>query len=84
MFFKRLDGKLKGSCATYANDTLQVGDKTYKKLTEQTMTIFQCRDREWYNTDFAGVELENVDNEFRLHQKQYIQKLKPLSEKTYI
>jgi hypothetical protein len=67
-------------CATYVDDTLQAGDSQFVKLSEETLRNFQCRDREWSNVQFAGVEIDTRTSEFVIHQKRYISKLNPLTK----
>jgi hypothetical protein len=42
MFFKMLDNKLQGVCATYMDDALHTGSKVYEGITEKTMKRFKC------------------------------------------
>jgi hypothetical protein len=37
MFFKMLDSKLQGMCATHVDDALHAGNKVYEEITENTM-----------------------------------------------
>jgi hypothetical protein len=80
LFFKIIQEKLGGLCATYVDDTLQAGDQTFVELSELTQRRFQCRPREWNNIEFAGVEIETKESEFVVHQQRYISKLIPLSK----
>ena len=80
LFFKHLDDKLKGLCATYVDDTLQAGDRDFQKLTENTLRKFECGKREWDNTEFAGVQIETLPEEFQIYQTRYIENLKPLAK----
>jgi hypothetical protein len=78
LFFKTIGNKLSGLCATYVDDTLQAGDQTFVKLSEQRQGRFQCQPREWNNVQFAGVEIETGEPEIIVHQQRYISKLMPL------
>lgn len=75
LFFKHLDKKLQGVCATFVDDTLQAGNKEFQDLADNTLRRFQCREREWDNTEFSGVEIETHENEFHVHQNKYISRL---------
>jgi hypothetical protein len=57
MFFKMLDSKLQGMCATYVDDALHAGSKVYEGITEKTIKRFKCRDKEMDKVTFAGVEI---------------------------
>jgi len=77
-FFRKVREKLSGLCATYVDDSLQAGDDFYSKLSEKTLSKFECREREWDHVQFAGVQIETKDKEFVIHQKRYISKLKKM------
>jgi hypothetical protein len=72
-FYRREYGCLKGITATYV-DLLQAGDSDFQKLSERTVKKFICRELEWDNTQFSGIEMESVSNGFRVHQKRYLEK----------
>lgn len=55
LIFKLLDNRLQGLCATFVDDTLQAGNTKFQDLANNTLQRFQCRDREWDNTEFSGV-----------------------------
>jgi hypothetical protein len=72
MFFKMLDSKLQGMCATYVDDTLHVGSKVYEGITEKTMKRFKCCDKEMDTVPFAGVEINTGTDGFQRHQQRYL------------
>ncbi len=74
LFLYPLDGELKGMCATYVDDPVQRGDKDFQDLSLATAERFQCREREWDNKEFAGVQIETIDDKFKMLQKKYIEK----------
>lgn len=78
-FFKRAGEKLQGMCATFVDDSLHAGDEDYVQLTDKTMQRFECREREWDDVTFAGMQIDTKVGEFHVHQKRYIDKLTPLS-----
>jgi Reverse transcriptase (RNA-dependent DNA polymerase) len=80
LFFKIIQEKLSGLCATYVDDTLQAGDLKFVELSGLTQRRFQCRLREWSNVQFAGVEIEIKESELVVHQQRYISKLMSLSK----
>jgi hypothetical protein len=77
MFFKMLESKLQGMCATYVD---HAGSKVYEGITEKTMKRFKCRDKEMDNITFAGVEINTGTDGFQLHQQRYISTLDTLSD----
>jgi hypothetical protein len=48
-----LDSKLQENCATYVDDELHSGNKVYEEITEKTIKIFKCRDKEMDNVTFC-------------------------------
>jgi hypothetical protein len=80
LFFKSIEEKLSGLCATYVDYTLQAGDQKFVELSELIQRRFQCQPREWNDVEFAGVEIETKESEFVVHQQRYISKLIPLSK----
>jgi hypothetical protein len=80
LFFKSIEEKLSGLCATYVDDILHAGDQKLVELSKITQRRFQCRPREWNNVQIAGVEIETKESEFVVHQQRYISKLIPLSK----
>jgi hypothetical protein len=58
LFFKNIQEKLDGLCATYVDDALQAGDQKFVELSELSQRRFQCRPRDWNNFQFVGVEIE--------------------------
>jgi hypothetical protein len=80
MFFKMLDNKPQGMCATYVNDALHAGRKVYEGTTEKTMKRFKGRDKEMDNVIFSGVEICTGTDGFQLHQQRYISTLETLSD----
>jgi Reverse transcriptase (RNA-dependent DNA polymerase) len=79
-FFKMLDSKLQGMCATYVDDALHAGSKLYEGITEKSMKQFKCRDKEMDNVTFAVVEINTGTDGFQLHQRRYISTLDTLSD----
>jgi hypothetical protein len=83
MFFKMIDCKLQGICATYVDDALHAGNTVYEGIAEMTMKRFKCRDTEMDNVTFAGVEIRTGTDGFELHQQRYISTLDTLSDPRY-
>jgi hypothetical protein len=78
-FYENRDGCLHGLIATYVDDLLQAGtcllqagNTEFQKISESTLTKFQCRDREWDKTQFAGIEIETLSDGLEIHQKRYL------------
>ena len=82
LFYKKLGTELMGLCSTYVDDTLHAGTDEYSDLCKKTETKFKCKNREYDNTQFAGLQIEKATNGFEVHQKQYIQKLNTLNYKS--
>jgi hypothetical protein len=74
MFFKMLDSKLKGMCATYVDDALHAGNKVYEWIIEKTTKRFKCHDKKMDNVTFAGIEINKGTDSFQ-HQLRYISTL---------
>jgi hypothetical protein len=79
-FYENKDGCLQGLIATYVDDLLQAGNTEFQKISESTLTKFQCRDREWDKTQFAGIEIETLTDGFEIHQKRYLSKIKLMAK----
>ena len=79
LFFKFANGKLSGLMGTYVDDSLLAGTKEFLMHTDKTLKKFDSKDREYDNTRFAGVYIETLQDGFKLHQKEYIKRLKNLS-----
>lgn len=59
IFFKHIEKKLIGMCATYVEDSLHSGKDEYSKISNLTERKFQCKPREWEwdNIQFSGVQI---------------------------
>ncbi len=79
LFYKKLGERLVGLCGNYVDDTLHAGTKEYSDLCKKTEKKFKCKERDWDNLQFAGVEIETKESGFEVHQKRYIQKITELS-----
>jgi hypothetical protein len=79
-FFKNLDNKLQGMCATYVDDALHAGSKVYEGTTGKTMKRFKCGDKEMDNVTFADVEIYTGTDGFQLHQQRHISTLDTLRD----
>jgi hypothetical protein len=80
-FYKVLDEKLGGMCATYVDECLHAGTDQYSKSAEKTELRFQCREREYDNVTFAGVEIKKSEDGFVMNQRSYVNKLMFLNKK---
>jgi hypothetical protein len=79
MFFKMIDSKLQGMCATYVDDALHAENVVNKEITEKTTKRFKCRYKEMDNVTFAGVEINTGTDWFQLSQRRCISTLDTLS-----
>ena len=75
LYSKIMDNRLIGLCTTFVDDTLQAGDVKYQAITKMTLQKFKCKDREYDKTQFSGVEIDTLKDEFQVHQSRYIKKL---------
>ena len=80
LFYKKLGEELIGTCATYVDDSLHAGNEKYQEITKITEEKFKCKNREYDDLQFSGLEIETKNNEFCAHQKRYISKLKRIPE----
>lgn len=78
LFFKAAQGRLSGIMGTYVDDTVSVGTSSFLKASKATDDRFETKQREFDNTRFAGVYIEQLAYGFRIHQKEYIVLLKQL------
>ena len=75
LYSMKIQDALMGLCATYVDDTLQAGNTMYQEMTKLTLQKFKCREREFDNVKFAGIEIDTVDDGFHVHQTRYTKKL---------
>ena len=80
LFYKRVDKKLTGLCATYVDDILQTCNDHFSHLVKKTEERFQCKNMDYDNLQFAGVEVQSKDSGFEVHQKSYLTKLPTLDK----
>jgi hypothetical protein len=74
--FKSISSQLSGLCATYVDASLHSGNREYQLSSEQTMNKFACREHQWDNVTFAGMEIASEGEQgFAIHQKAYIPSL---------
>lgn len=78
LFFKNVSGQLKGLMATYVDDAVCTGDADFSKLTEKTSQMFETKPRSFDNLRFAGVYIDTCTDGSLIHQKAYIERIKPL------
>lgn len=79
--YKKLGSTLEGMCALFVDDTIHEGSKGYQTLTKKTGERFMWKEREWDKLKFAGQQIEQHDDMFSIHQKNYILKLQKLTYK---
>ena len=80
LYGMKIEEKLLGLCATCVDDALQAGNDKYQEITKATLQKFKCRDREFDDVKFSGIEIDSFDGEFRVHQKGYLKKVQKLQK----
>lgn len=55
-FYRNLGDALIGLCAPYVDETLYTGNKDYLKLFETPDNKLHCKEREYNNLHFGGIE----------------------------
>ncbi len=77
-FFRRTRGHLTGLLASYVNEMLACSDSSFSQLTEEVRKRFEVKSREYDKMRFSGVYIDLSDSGFNIHQRPYIDRLKPL------
>ena len=80
LYGMKIDEKLLGLCTTCVDDALQAGNDKYQAITKATLQKFKCRDREFDEVKFSGIEIDSVVDEFRAHQRGYMKKVEKLQK----
>lgn len=62
----------------YVDDTIGTGDKAFEKESEATGDRFQSKPREVGNFQFAGIQIEEINGGYLMHQQRYAQRIPPL------
>jgi hypothetical protein len=78
LFYKHLNDGLGGMTGTHEDYSISAGTFQFGTLTAKTMEKFESREKEMYNTNFAGVNIRTTKEGFTLDQTEYIEKVKPL------
>jgi Reverse transcriptase (RNA-dependent DNA polymerase) len=78
LFYKHLNDDLGGMTGTHVDDSISAGTSQFGALTEKTMERFESREKVKDNNNFTGVNIRATEEGFKLDQKDYIEKLKPL------
>lgn len=76
LFFKTIDGQLRGVVGCYVDDTISTGDSDFQKESLLTGEKFESKPREEKNFKFAGMEIETIsDSRFKIHQQSFAEQL---------
>lgn len=70
LFFKFIEGKLRGFTGAYVDDTIGTGDTTFERESEATDKRFQ----------FAGIQIEEQGTGYLMHQERFSLKITTLSK----
>lgn len=79
LFFRVVEGKLRGMTGAYVDDIIGTGDAAFEKESEVTGERFQSKARETGNFQFAGIQIEK-EGGYLMHQERFALKIKPLSK----
>lgn len=77
MFYKHVGQNLIEWCATYVDDTIRAATKKYNEYCKSNEKWFTCKLRKWDSINFAGLSSSSHKDEYIIHQKEYIYRLKP-------
>lgn len=80
LFFKVVEGQLREMTGAYVDDTIGTGTTKFEKESITTGERFLSKEKELGNFDFAGIEIEKIDNGYLMHQKRFAQKITPSSK----
>ena len=78
LFFKRVGGKIMGMLGCYVDDTLSAGNQPFDESSKLTEKTFQAKSREYNNFKFSGVEIESIENGYKIHQSSFANKITEL------
>ncbi len=78
LFFRHARGQLTGLLASYVNDTLACGDRSFVDVTAKTREAFEVKSREHNKMRFSGVYVNKLNDGFEIQQRAYIDRLKRL------
>jgi len=80
LFFRKARGRLTGLTASYVDDTLACGDASFLKLSGKTRETFDVQKRVTENIRFAGTYIDKHENGYKVHQRQYVERLTEISK----
>lgn len=78
-FYKVVHGKLTSVIGTYVDDTLCAGNPNFEEDAKITEQRFDCKPKEYERFTFAGMQVEQIEDGYVLHQERYTRGLKDLS-----
>ena len=78
LLFRQARGHLTGLLASYVEDKEACGDSLFSQLTVGTRKRFEVKSRAYDNMHFSVVYIDRSHNSFNIHQRPYIDRLKPL------
>lgn len=79
LFFKVVDGKLRGMTGAYVDDTIGTGDRVFEEESEMTGERFQSKASEMDRFQFAGIQIEQFEGGYLMHQERIARKISMLS-----
>lgn len=79
LFFKVVEGKLRGMTGAYVEDTIGTGTKDFGEESKATGDRFQSKAREGGNFQFAGIKIEEMEGGYLMHQERFASQISALS-----
>lgn len=80
LFFRVVEGKLRGMTGAYVDDTIGTEDAKFEKESEATGERFQSNARDTGSFQFAGIQIEEEEGGYLMHQERFALKITQLSK----
>jgi Reverse transcriptase (RNA-dependent DNA polymerase) len=78
LFFQTMNRKLVALTSSFVDDLLMAGTEDFHEQSLCTSDRFKSRERDYDKVRFAGVNIEEGHNGFKIHQQEYTDKLQSL------
>lgn len=76
--FKNVKGKLQGIIATHVDDTFWAGNEQFESDSKLTERTFDCQERQYNQFTFAGIQVEQIEDGYLLHQERCTRRIQEL------
>lgn len=83
LFFGHAKGILETLMATYVDDSLITENEEFEDETLSISKRFETKPRIFMNSQIAGIYMEKLGKEFKIHQKEYVERLKELDRHSH-